>query len=198
MNKLQLTINIVLVAAVAALFVLFFTCKPAQCEQAAVSQASTSEKLAVAYVNVDSLMVGYTFAVRAQETLTDKEERIMLNLNTKARKLQDDMATFQRKLETGSFVSRASAESQQQKLLKRQEDLQNEELRLKQDLLLETQKTNQQLRDSLDNFLSLYNAQAGYQIIFSNAASASDNILIAQPAYDITAEVIAGLNARCK
>ncbi len=198
MNKLQLTINIILVAAVATLFVLFFAVKPATCEQATASQSPASEKLAVAYVNVDSIMVGYTFAVHAQETLTDKEERIMLNLNTKARKLQDDMATFQRKLETGSFVSRASAESQQQKLLKRQEDLQNEELRLKQELLLETQKTNQQLRDSIDTFLAIYNAQAGYQIIFSNAASASDNILIAQPAYDITAEVLAGLNARCK
>jgi outer membrane protein len=53
-----------------------------------------------------------------------------------------------------------------------------------------------QLTDSLDKFLKEYNADGRYHLILSNTAK--DNVLYGVPGYDITNEVINGLNARCK
>ena len=60
--------------------------------------------------------------------------------------------------------------------------------------MLENQKLNQQLSDSLTTFLETFNADGRFHVILSN--SAKDNVLMANEAYDITDEVIAGMNAR--
>lgn len=68
-----------------------------------------------------------------------------------------------------------------------------EELTVKFDK--EQQKYNQIMRDSIQSFLRDYNKQKGYSIILSKAG---DNILYADPAMDITTDVVNGLNKRYK
>ncbi|MBR1928964.1 MAG: OmpH family outer membrane protein [Paludibacteraceae bacterium] len=195
MNKIQIIIDSILAAAVVALFVLVFTLRPAASvpseENAAVA---LSEQLPVAYINLDSLLVEYTFAQEASERLMSKQEDARLKLNSRARTLQQEMADFQRKVENNAFLSRERAEQEQQRLLKKQQDLQDLEDKLTQDIMLEQQQINLQLRDTLNLYLQQYNADKKYQIIFANTQS--DNVLIAQPGYDITAEVIEALNKR--
>ena len=193
MNKIQIVINVILVAAVAALFVIFFSGKP-KCPPMACQPA---EGISIAYINTDSLLVNYAFAQEANEKLMKKQEDARLKLNTKARTLQNEMADFQRKLENNAFLSRERAEKEQQRLLQKQQELQELEAKLTEDILMENQKLNIQLNDSLQNFLNIFNAEyARYQIIMSN--NAQDNVLHAAPAHDITKEVVDGLNARCK
>ncbi len=192
MNKLQLTINIVLVAAVAALFVLFFTSKE---QPTTIPTAEVAEgQLPIAYLNLDSLLTQYTFAIEAYDKLMSKQEDARLKLNTRANNLQKEMADFQHKLENNAFLSRERAEAAQQKLIKKQQDLQELEAKLTQDIMIEDQNLNLQLRDTLDNFLKEFNAAGTYQIILANTAS--NNVLLAQPGHDITAEVVSALNAR--
>lgn len=193
MRKIQIIVNVVLAAAVVALFVLFFTVKPqSKCVQAAAPFAG--ETLPVAYLNVDSLLLHYTFAQDASEKLMRKQEDARLKLNTKARSLQNEMADFQRKLENNAFLSRERAEKEQQRLLKKQQDLQDLEAKLTDEIMTENQNLNKQLADTLALFLQHYNADGRYQIILSNTAK--DNILMAADQYDITDEVVAGLNRR--
>ena len=191
MNKLQLVINVILVAAVAALFALFFSNQPA--EKTAV-EINPAEVMPVAYLNVDSLLVNYTFAIEATDKLLSKQEDARLKMNTKVRTFENKVAEFQRKLENNAFISRESAEKQQQKLMKEEQELQELEAKLTQDIMIENQKLNQQLADSLTNFLQIFNADGRYHVILSNTAK--DNVLMASEAYDITDEVIEGLNAR--
>ncbi len=198
MNKIQLTINIVLVAAVAALFVLFFTCESSS-KPASVSGAEalvTGEQLPIAYLNLDSLLTQYTFAIEANEALMSKQEDARLKLNTRANNLQKEMNDFQHKLQNNAFLSRERAEAAQQKLIQKQQDLQELEAKLTQDIMVENQKLNLQLQDTLNNFLKEFNAEGTYQIIFANTAN--DNVLLAQPGHDITAEIVEALNARYK
>ena len=68
-----------------------------------------------------------------------------------------------------------------------------EELTVKFDQ--EQQKYNQIMRDSIQSFLRDYNKQKGYNIILSKAG---DNILYADPAMDITTDVVNGMNKRYK
>lgn len=195
MNKVQLSINIVLVAAVAALFVIVFAVKPASQQPAeAAEPVVQAGALPVAFVNLDSILQGYTFALEAQDKLMSKQENARLELNQKARTLQNEMVDFQRKLENNAFLSRQRAESEQQKILKKQQDLENREAQLTQEILLENQQLQAQLADTILSYLKELNAEGRYQMIFSN--NAKDNILLATDGYDITAEVVDALNAR--
>ena len=192
MNKLQIVINVVLVAAVAALFVIFYSDKKTAPTEVVV--AESSEVMPVAYLNVDSLLANYTFAQEASDKLMSKQEDARVKMNTKLRTFQNEVADFQRKLENNAFLSRERAEKEQQRLAKKEQELQELEAKLTQDIMLENQKLNLQLADSLTNFLQLFNADGRYHIILSNTAK--DNVLMAGEQYDITNEVIEGLNAR--
>ncbi len=194
MNKIQIAINCVLVAAVAALFVIVFAVKPAAKPAAAPAPVAQEGALPVAYVNLDSILQGYTFALEAQDKLMTRQENARLELNQKARTLQNEMVDFQRKLENNAFLSRERAESEQQRILKKQQDLENREAQLTQEILQENQQLQAQLADTILSYLKEFNADGRYQMIFSN--NAKDNILLSVEGYDITAEVVAALNAR--
>ncbi|MBR1809762.1 MAG: OmpH family outer membrane protein [Paludibacteraceae bacterium] len=196
MNKIQIIIDSVLAAAIVALFVVFFTVTPGKKATAVNGETTVSveQPLPIAYLNLDSLLAKYTFAIEAQDKLMTKQEDARLKLNTKARTLQNEMADFQRKLDNNAFLSRERAENEANRLQKKQQDLQELEAKLTNDILAENQSLNMQLRDTLDNYLKEYNADGKYQIIFANQAN--DNVLIAQPGFDITDEVIDALNKR--
>lgn len=195
MNKTQIVVDAILAVAVIALFTLFFTRKPAGQAVASAENVVVAEgNLPIAYLNLDSVLTQYQFAVEASDKLMTKQEDARLKLNTKARTLQSEAADFQRKLENGAFMSRDRAEQKQQELLKKQNDLQELEAKLTNDIMLENQKLNMQLADTINNFLREFNADGRYQVIFANAGK--DNILQAADGYDITAEVVEALNAR--
>ena len=66
MKKIQVVINVIVVAAVAALFVVVYTGDKQEAPAVAVE---SSEVMPIAYLNVDSLLVNYTFAQEASERL---------------------------------------------------------------------------------------------------------------------------------
>ena len=192
MNKIQILVNVILVAAVATLFVLYFSNKSN--DSTPTETASQTEVMPVAYLNVDSLLTNYVFAQEASEKLMKKQEDARLKMNTKLRTFQNEVADFQRKLENNAFLSRERAEKEQQRLAKKEQELQELEAKLTQDIMLENQKLNMQLADSLNTFLGIFNSDGRYHIILSN--NAKDNVLMASEQYDITSEVIEGMNAR--
>lgn len=193
MNKIQIVINVVLVAALATLFGIVLGGKQPAATEPVVA---ASEVMPVAYLNVDSLLANYTFAQEANEKLMTKQEDARTKMNAKLRTFQNEVADFQYKLENNGFLSRERAEQAQQKLAKKEQELQQLEAKLTQDIMIENQKLTQQLADSVINFLQEYNADGRYHMILSN--NAKDNVLMAAEQYDITEEVISAMNARCK
>jgi outer membrane protein len=61
-------------------------------------------------------------------------------------------------------------------------------------LAAENQKNSLELRDSINSFLQQYNKEKGYDFIISNTGF--DNLLYGNPVYNITDEIVEGLNAR--
>jgi outer membrane protein len=194
MNKfqmIQLSVNVIIVAAVAVLFYFFFCGNPFEKQSTSLEQEST---IPVAYVNLDSVLVKYNFAIDANAKLMRKQEDAQRKLENKARTFKYEYEDFQRKIQTNSFLSRERAESEQYRLAAKQQELQELEAKLTQDLLLENQNVNLQLRDSLMNYLEILNADGRFHVILSNTAD--DNVLWAADQYDITNEVVSGMNAR--
>ena len=196
MKNVSLIINAVLTVAVVVLFVLVLGNKGQQSKEQLSMQNDSLQSITLpfAYINIDSLLLNYQFAKNANETLIKKEENSRLTFNTKARQLQNEANEFQRKLENNAFLSRERAESEQKRLLQKQQELQELDAKLTQDLYVEQQRINEQLRDTITKFLAEYNKSKKFEIIFSNTAN--DNILHADKEYDITPEVISILNQR--
>ncbi len=195
MNKIQIIVDCILGVAIIALFVLFFNQPAGKMDKGEVAAVTADgQTLPVAYLNLDSVLLNYQFAIDASEKLMTKQEDARLKLNSKARTLQSEAADFQKKLENGAFMSRERAEQKQQELLKKQQDLQDLEAKLTNDIMLENQQLNLQLADTLNSFLAEFNKDGHYQLIFANTGK--DNILQSAEGYDITAEVVDALNAR--
>lgn len=154
--------------------------------------ATTNMK--IAFVEIDTLMVQYTFWNDLNEMMLKREENIRATLTQKGRDLEKDMQEFQRKIETSAFSSRERAEQEHARILKKQQDIQDLQTRLTNELTAENMKNSLQLRDSINSFLKEYNKEKGYSMIISNTGF--DNLLYADSAFNITKEIVKGLNAR--
>lgn len=155
----------------------------------------TTSGMKIAYVEVDSLMTQFEFAREKSKEIEKKSLNARNTLNQKGTQLQNAANNFQQKLQNNGFTSREQAESVQQSLQRQQNDLAALQARFESELANETQQFNIALRDSLNHFLALYNKDKKYDMIL---AKSGDNILLANAKYDITQDVINGLNKRYK
>ena len=168
---------------------------PKMDEKPAADDAGQGGSVKIAYVQVDSLMTQYEFCKEFTLILEKKSTNARNTLNSKGQALQSAMANFQQKLQNNGFTSREQAEGQQAAIQRQQQSLQELQARLENELAQETQKYNAGLRDSLSHFLDAYNKDKKYDLILTKQG---DNILYAAKRFDITADVINGLNKHYK
>lgn len=207
MNKISIIVDSVLCAAVVALFVMFFVAMPKSKKPVNQDVEASGELLPIAVVNTDSILKHYTLAVEASDKLMAQYEESTVKLDTKAKALQKEYETFQRdvmdfqrKVEANAFLSRERAESEQsrlqkkeQQLMSKQQDLENLRQKLSSDFMNEQADLTQQLQDSVQQYLREYNADGHLHLILNEAV-----LMNKVAGYDITDEVIEGLNARYK
>lgn len=162
-------------------------------EQNPVSQESASLK--IAYVEIDSLMENYQFCKDYSEMANIEGQNIQNTLTSKQRTLEQHAAAMQKKYETNGFTSQEELTRAQQSLQNEQQSLQELSDRLTATFQEEQAKYNEEMRDSIQSFLKQYNKTKKYDLILSKAG---DNMLLANPAMDITKDVLKGLNKRYK
>ena len=177
-----------------AVAVLGFT----QCQQPATGTNAAQQEqspiavsgLKIAYVDVDSLLANYTFYQDLLEEMTRKEENYRLVLAEEANKLQKDINDFQKKLENGVYSSRERAESEQNRLAKKQQAYQEKAQQYSVELDNEGISNSQKVSEVIDNYIKEYNKTHGYNLIISKSST-----LFADESLNITAEILDGLNA---
>ena len=155
---------------------------------------ATATATKIAYVEVDSIMSQYKFCKDYSLILQKKGQNIQNTLAQKQRALEQAYMNFQQKIQQNAYT-REQAEQIQMSLQKQNSDLQALNQRLSGEFQVETENYNNALRDSIQHFLAVYNKDKKFGLILSKAG---DNILYADKAYDITNEVIAGLNKAYK
>ncbi|MFA6876274.1 MAG: OmpH family outer membrane protein [Parabacteroides sp.] len=192
MKNINYVINGVLAVAVIVLFILQFSNKKQSSALPAFASNDTTKMLPIAYVNVDSLLQNYNFAKDLNERIVKKQEDYRASINQEMTTLQGEAADFQRKLQNNAFLTNERAEQENNRLMKKKQDLEARYNNLQNELAAEQQRLNEQLRDTIVAQLNIYNKTKGYQVIFSNTMG--DNILTAGKAYDITSEILEILN----
>ena len=170
------------------------SCKQEQKGNEVRTMVADSTQLNIAFVNTDTLLSKYEYALKVSDNLNDKAENSRASYNQKLRIFNQELAEFQRKVQNNGFLSMERAQSEQTRLQNQERELQALNQQLTQELMQEQARLTAELRDTVANFLNEY-AQGRYQLILNNNIS-NDIVLYAVPAVDITEQVVDALNAR--
>lgn len=172
--------------------------KDGEAGEAAGTKGGKTEAQAVqkiAYVELDSIMSQYQLYLDYEVVLKDKGAQIQNTLAQKQRNLEQHAASLQKKYENGGFTTKDELEAAQNQIQNEQLQLQQTAEKLNAEFNIEQERINQEARDSIQAFLKEYNKTRKYDFVM---VKAGDNLLIANPKYDITADVVKGLNKRYK
>lgn len=156
--------------------------------------AESTDGLKIAYVEVDSIMSQYNYWKEVTKLMQGKQNNIQKTLQGKQQSLQQAAQNFQQGIQSNKY-SQAEAQQIQANLQRQAQEGDALQQRLGNEYQKEADKYNQALSDSIHHFLAEYNKDKKFSIIL---AKQGDNILYAQKAYDITDQVVAGLNKRYK
>jgi len=186
---------------VIVLFILHFSNRPATTAKPAArgttAPAATGPSAGrVAFIDIDTLEANYEFFKAKKADFTRRQAALESELESSARKLQSAATALQQKAQAGT-LSQAEGEAEQRRLLTMQQSLEQRRQGMASQLMNEQDAFNADLKKRLDAFLAEYNKDKGYAYILSYSRDVP-NILFADPALNITQDVIDGMNERDK
>jgi outer membrane protein len=150
---------------------------------------SKDESLKIAFFYGDSINENYDFLQEANDELDQEEKTIQERLERKMRKAEQRAAELQQQAPTMTQMQMQEAQLELQNL-----DLEYQ--RFQEKLTSDFRKREIELRDEyiqrVDSFLDEYNLEHNYDFILNYQRGG--NLIWANDAYDITQEVIDGLN----
>lgn len=185
-------------AAFVAATMLFGACGSNNEAETTSENTQTSEQsggMKIAYVELDTLMSQYQLYKDYSEVLTRKGNNIQKTLAQKQRTLESHAASVQKKFDNNEYTTRDEVERAQASIQKEQAELAELADRLQNEFAMEQARINEEARDSIQSFLRHYNKTKKYDYVM---VKAGDNLLIANPKYDITKDIVKGLNKRYK
>jgi len=157
----------------------------------AADSVSSAASLKIAYVNLDTLESNYEYFKTKKIEFEKRQQSMQNEVERLARNFQQELTAFQKKVQAGS-LTQTEGEAAQKRLAGMQENLERRQQSLGQQLMTEQEAFNLDLQKRLDDFISVFNKDKGYDFILSYVKGG--NILFANPNLDITQEVISGMN----
>jgi outer membrane protein len=192
-NPLLLTLNLVALAGVIILFILYFTGSGSKSSatSGAVGKAQKGA-ISVAFVNNDSILSHYELVKKMRADLEAKGKRLEGEVAAKQQAFEKDAAYFQEQVKKKA-ISDQSAQEIYGKLQQNQQSIYQLRDRYTAELQQSEMDMNVALIDSVMNFLKRYNEKSKFDYILG--FTKGGNILYANDTLDVTKDVIKELNA---
>jgi outer membrane protein len=162
-------------------------------EKSKVVDTISPGQMKIAYVNLDSLNANYLF-------ITEKSAELEKNATAAEIKVKNEAALRQREVdELIAYAQKGNLPADEQATVQnRLGQLQNELAQIQQreeEMLMQSEAALQEdLRKKLEVYTANYAKANGWDYIFSYQSTAP-LILFANPIYDLTSEIVKGLNA---
>ena len=170
------------------------SCGDGKNQNAAAGNDSTAVKespMTIRYINEDSVLAQYNLAKDINEAMLRRSNQFDSEQTRRARDIQKFATDCDNKLRSNGYLSQESLNADQNKLVKMQSDAENYLAKLQRDIQNEMVQNQIQLNDSIDNFLVSYCKENGIDAVLRKTAS-----FYMDPKYEITKEVVDGLNKR--
>ena len=193
MKNTSLILSIISLVAVVVFGILSLTMggKDTDTQIAGEAADTTAAQGDIVYVDLDRILMEYDMANDLRSVVETKVQNIQAEVNRRGKKLENDVMDFQNKIDKG-LMTRSVAEVQGQKLQQQEADFNNYAAQKQQEIQEEQMVMMNQLGDAIQTYLAKYNEEKKYAMILTNSGGAP--VITADPALDITDDVLAGLN----
>lgn len=192
MKNFTLGLNIFLVLAVAVLFYLQFKSDKDHVLSSHSTKAVPAGPFKIAYFEADSIQSQFNYFNEVRAELQSKDQ-------ANAKQLGDLKSIFANKIQEfqkiAPSLSQAEQASKQQELMQMEKAFQGKERMMSDEFEDQKFKKLQDVKKKIEDYLKDYNKDKGYAYIFS---SSPDLMYLKDSLYDITPDVIKGLNALYK
>jgi outer membrane protein len=147
----------------------------------------------IAYVDIDSLEANYELLKVKREEFKTRQDQMEGELQKSYQQMQADAEEVQKKAQANN-LTQDEYQASQKRLMQMQQSLESRKQALTDQLMKDQEDFNNALKARLDSFLTDYNKDKNYDYILSYSGAASA-ILHANHKWNITADVIKGMNA---
>lgn len=182
----------VMFIAVVVLYVLHFTgSNDTLVNDNATKPINAEGGVTVAYINTDTLMAKYQYAIDLQAEIEQFQASKEASYKNQMDQFQKDYNNY---LKNGADMTLSQQQSTEANLKSRMEKLQNLEAEYAAQIQKKTFDESEKMTRAVYNFIREYNeANAKFDIILSKSFNSSP-VLYGNPGMDITNEIIEGLN----
>ncbi|MCF6365831.1 MAG: OmpH family outer membrane protein [Bacteroidales bacterium] len=158
------------------------------------NQPANDNLFKIAYVMTDTLSEAYEYFNDLQSSLLIERQEKEAELSNRYQVLQNKFLKIQRDVQN-RMMTPTTGQKKQEQLALQQQKLQQDQQMYEMEIMEKSQKMTLQILDSIQNYLSIYNKEHNYNMIITSDTLGSQ-ILYADKEFDITKDVIDGLNKR--
>lgn len=198
MKIANIVTNVVLVAAVAVLFVLHFAGNgksEGKSETAASAIMATPSDISIAFFSMDSVMSQWDLYFEYQQELGQKQSELESDFAGRTETFYQSVQDARYKMERG-LVTRSEAEQLQQQLATEEQNLMTLQNQYSAQLQEEGMVKNRKMLDMIERYVAELSKTRGYSYVYSYQFGG--NLIYGAKPYDITSEVVNGLNEKYK
>ena len=193
MRHISTYLSIIALVAVGILYYLHFKQEKKSVASTSRSVKAGKNDFRIAYFDIDSLQEKYEYFKDVSGQMKAKEA----NLTSQMDALQN---TYQKRLkelqEKGPTMTQSEGEAAQREVAQMQQKFQQRQMSMEQDLKKHQADLMTDVRNKIENYLKDYNKEKGYAFILSYEPGFM--LYYRDSVYDITNEVISGLNEEYK
>ena len=190
MNFIKHYTKLALFAAV-VLMLSAASCNEKKTAEAPKAGGTGLENLKIRYIDEDSIMANYNLAKDINEAMLRRQNQYDAAQKQRGNEISKFGNAMQQKYQNNQYLTEEAFNADQAKLQKMQADAENYLASLQQSIQNELNQSQIQLLDSIDNFMKDYAKKKGYDMVLRKSAT-----LFIDEKYDVTEEVIEGLNKR--
>lgn len=199
MKQFSIVLNLVLVIAVFFLYYLHFSGgKKAAINSATINHnsrdTSLGKRIVVAYVELDSLNNNVNF-IRQRKKELEAEQRVIANDYENS--YHELTALRDNFLKKGNSITQQEAESFQEKLGLKQQEIEQAKQQKSQKLAEKGARIMGDMQGKLKDFMNEYNKENKFTLIFTTGTGL-DYFLYKDSSLNITSEIVKGLNNKMK
>jgi outer membrane protein len=194
MKKLSFILSVISLVGVIALAILFLTGNSGNSSENKnkSDDSSSGSDIKIAFILTDSVLVNYQLAIDLHKDYMNQQQQFNSDFNKKRQNYEDQATAFQEKLQRGGFLTEDRAVKERDRILGLEEEIKRMDYELSTKLSQMEATINQQLADSITNYVRTYNKKHNYTYILSNTG----NIIVGDQKHNISKEILDGLNAR--
>ncbi len=145
----------------------------------------------IAYIKMDSLVQNYDRFIELSGAFEAKATKVTGDLEARARALQNEMVSFEDKINKGLMTSR-DAQAEQTRIQNKGQQFETDRQNQVAELAEEEQVMTNQVFHAINDYVAKFNADLRYKMILTT--SGGSPVIHADPALDITSVVLKGLN----